>query len=484
MKRILLLPLLFMLCLVSSVDGKQPNVLFILADDLGWPDLSCMGSTLYESPNIDRIAENGIKYMNAYTASPFCSPTRASLMTGLYPSRIGITTPACHVPEVVLEKKLAEKASPKDRCLLPITLTRLKTGYNTYAEDFQKAGYLTAHFGKWHLGPEPYSPLEHGFDIDIPHTPAPSPLPDGFFAPWPVYPGEGKTGDHLEDRMAEEAVDFIRKNADKPFLLNYWAFSVHSPWHTKQALIEKYENKADPLDPQHNPVYAGMVEVMDDAVGRLLDALEEEGILDNTIVIFFSDNGGWSWGAFNHVHEEYIGMPQTSCLPLRGGKAMIYEGGVRVPLLVSWPGEIEAGQVNNKHIVSSVDIYPTLLDMCGIAPVEGQEFDGESILATMKSGIFTRDEYFCHFPHNVRATGNIAGTTVRKGEWKLIKYYHDNYDQSHRYELYNLDWDIGEIMNLYSAFPEKAEELMTLMDEYMVDSESLAPVANPDYLKF
>ena len=182
--------LVFMLA-GSSYAQKQPNVLFILADDLGWPDLSCMGSRLYESPNIDWIARNGIKYLNAYTASPFCSPTRASLMTGLFPSRIGITTPACHVKEEVLEKHLAEKAPPTQRTLQPVTLTRLKTEYRTYAEDFKKAGYITAHFGKWHLGPEPYSPLEQGFDIDIPHTPAPSPLPDGFFAPWPVYPGEG-----------------------------------------------------------------------------------------------------------------------------------------------------------------------------------------------------------------------------------------------------------------------------------------------------
>jgi arylsulfatase A-like enzyme len=177
-------------------------------------------------------------------------------------------------------------------------------------------------------------------------------------------------------------------------------------------------------------------------------------------------------------------MPQTSCKPLRGGKATIFEGGVRVPLLVSWPGEIEPGQVNTKHIVSSVDIYPTLLDMCGIEPKEGQLFDGESIMATMKGGIFTRNEFFCHFPHNVRSTGNIASTSVRKGDWKLIRYYHDNYDQSHRYELYNLAWDLGETTDILNLHKDKATELETLMDRYIEESESMVPVANPDYLKF
>ena len=463
---------------------EKPNVVFILADDLGWMDLACMGSDLYETPNIDKLAERGVKFMNAYAANPLCSPTRASIMTGLYPSRIGITSPVCHVEEVVLEASLSAKAGPTSRIIGPQSATRLKQEYYTIAESFKQAGYVTAHIGKWHLGAEPYDPLNQGFDVDIPHTPAPSPLPEGFFAPWPVWPGEGVTGDHLEDRMAEEAVKFIRKNKEKPFLLHYWAFSVHSPWHTKQELIEKYERKVNPLDPQHNPVYAGMVEVMDDAVGRLTQTLDEEGLTDNTIIIFFSDNGGWSWGASDHVHEEYKGMPQTSNLPLRGGKANIYEGGVRVPLIFAWPGEIKEGLVNDKHIVSSVDIYPTLLDMAGIEPFKGQEFDGISILPAIKGAIFTRDEFFCHFPHGPVATGAIPGSSVRKGDWKLIKYYHDNYDQSHRYELYNLRWDIGETTNLLSQHKDKAEELKILLESYIEKTNSLAPVANPDYLKF
>lgn len=295
---------------IASGQGR-PNVVFILADDLGWADLGCMGSPLYQSPNIDRIADSGIKFMHAYAANPLCSPTRASVMTGLWPSRIGITTPGCHLPREILETYVEELARPDLRAVAPVSATRLKTEYETIAESFKRAGYATAHIGKWHLGPEPYDPLHQGFDVDIPHTPDPSPMPDGFFAPWPVYPGEGKTGDHLEDRMAEE-----------------------------------------------------------------------------------------------------------------------------------------------------------------------------SIMAAMKGGIFTRDEFFCHFPHYTPATGNIPASSVRKGDWKLIRFWHDNYDQAHRHELYNLRRDIGETTDLSSLHADKVEELNILLDQYIEKTGTLVPIANPNYLNF
>ncbi|RKX47696.1 MAG: N-acetylgalactosamine-6-sulfatase, partial [Verrucomicrobia bacterium] len=390
-----------------GADQGKPNVLFIMADDLGWRDLGCMGSRFYQTPHVDRLATQGMLFTDAYAANPLCSPTRASVLTGLWPSRIGITSATCHEPNATFKASIGTTAPPNKRTVEPLSATRLNTDYFTIAESFKKAGYKTAHIGKWHLGPPPFSPLEQGFDVDIPHSNAPSPLGSGYINPWPVWPGEGNPGDHLEDRMAEEAVRFIKENKDRPFFMNYWAFSPHSPYQTKPELVGKYAGLADSEDPQHNPVYAGMIEVFDDAVGRLLATLDEVGIAENTIVVFYSDNGPWTKGAYAHVHPPaYNGVPQTSALPLRGCKATLNEAGVRVPLIVSWPGHIEPGS-RNSDIVSSVDFYPTLLELCGLSPAKGQAFDGMSIVPSLKGEKLDRDEYFCHFPHTIPATGAI-----------------------------------------------------------------------------
>ena len=256
--------------LAAAAPARRPNVVFILADDLGWRDTALYGSTYYETPNIDRLATRGMMFRNAYAASPLCSPTRSSIMTGLYPARIGITTPVCHLPEVVLEQTVQATAPPAQKALTPNSVTRLKLEYVTLAESFKAAGYRTAHFGKWHLGREPYDPLHQGFDADLPHTPAPGPVGGYLGGPWKFWPDQGKPGDHIEDRMAEEAEKFIRANKGAPFYLNYWAFSVHSPWQAKPTLLEKYKRKADPGNPQHNPVYAAMVESLDTAIGRVV----------------------------------------------------------------------------------------------------------------------------------------------------------------------------------------------------------------------
>jgi arylsulfatase A-like enzyme len=460
---------------------QKPNVVFILADDLGWVDLACMGSTFYETPNIDKLAEKGIKFMNAYSASPVCSPTRASILTGMWPSRAGIDGAVCHLENETFEATIDAVASPNKRLVLPKSATRLKLEYKTIAESFKDAGYITAHIGKWHLGKEPYDPLRQGFDIDIPHTHAPGPLVNGYFTPWPTYPNQGATGDHLEDRMAEEAVQFIKNNKDRPFLLHYWAFSVHGPWNTKQELIDKYKNKIDMSNPQHNPAYAGMVEVFDDAVGLLVQTLDEEGIADNTIVIFYSDNGGYAWASDKYVHEEYKEVELTSNSPLRGGKATIYEGGIRVPLIIKWPGKITEGIVNTNSIVSSVDIYPTLLDMAGISSVNGQVSDGESILPAIMGGTIIRDENFCHFPLEVSFSGCSPASSIRKGDWKLIRRYHFNRDLSHHYELYNLKSDIGETINLADSNLDKKVELEKLLNQYIENTGAVVPIPNPNY---
>jgi len=467
---------------------EKPNVLFIMIDDLGWKDVGFMGSTYYETPHVDAIAANGMRFMNAYTASPLCSATRSSIMSGTWPARNGLTGASGHEQEVRYEALLMEKGRADQKALNVRGASRLRPDYYTMAEAFKDGGYTTAHIGKWHIGTEPSDPLSQGFDMDIPHTNAPSPLPEGWFAPWPVWEGEGEEGDHLEDRMAEEAVKFIKENnpkkTGKPFLLDYWAFSVHSPWKAKQEIIRKYEKKTNFYEGQHNAVYAAMVEIMDQAVGRLMTTLKEEGLIDNTIVIFYSDNGGWFLSAKKYVDPKYVDVPIGTNYPLRDGKASIYEGGTRVPLAISWPGHIEPGSVNHDAIVSSVDMYPTLIDLCGIKPnKKAQQLDGSSIKPALEGKKMVKDEIYCHFPHYVPATGNVPSTYVRKGEWKLIKHYCDNEDQTHRFELFNLHTDIGEMINLASTFPERVEEMNLLIEQHLADTQGIFPVANPDYIK-
>ncbi len=466
---------------------EKPNVLFIMIDDLGWKDVGFMGSTYYETPNVDAIAANGMMFMNAYTASPLCSATRNSIMSGTWPARNGLTGASGHAKEVRYKAHLTEKSKPSQRARNVQGSSRLNPEYYTMAEAFKDGGYTTAHIGKWHIGTAPSDPLSQGFDIDIPHTNDPSPMPEGWFAPWPTWPGEGKEGDHLEDRMAEEAVKFLKENnpkkTGKPFLLDYWAFSVHSPWKAKQENIRKYEKKTNFYEGQHTAVYAAMVEIMDQAVGRLMTTLEEEGLMDNTIVIFYSDNGGWFLGAKKYVDSKYVDVPMGTNYPLRDGKASIYEGGTRVPLAISWPGHIKPGTVNHDVIVSSVDIYPTLIDLCGINPNKEATLDGSSIKPALMGKKMDHDEIYCHFPHYIPATGNVPSTYVRKGDWKLIKHYCDNPDQSHRYELFNLHTDIAEIINLASTFPDRVEEMNAMIEQHMTVTGGIFPVANPNYIK-
>lgn len=466
---------------------EKPNVLFIMVDDLGWKDVGFMGSTYYETPNIDAIANKGMRFMNAYSASPLCSATRSSVMSGTWPARNGLTGASGHEDDVRYEGILMENGKASQKALSIRSASRLRPEYYTMAEAFQDGGYTTAHIGKWHIGTAPSDPLNQGFDVDIPHTNDPSPMPDGWFAPWPVWEGEGMEGDHLEDRMAEEAVKFIKehhpKKTGKPFLLDYWAFSVHSPWEAKQELIDKYEQKANFYEGQHTAVYAAMVEIMDQAVGRLMTTLKEEGLLENTIVIFYSDNGGWFLSAKRFVHPDYVNVPMGTNYPLRDGKASIYEGGTRVPLAISWPGHIKPGSVNQDVIVSSVDFYPTLIDLCGIKANKQAQLDGSSIKPALMGKKMEKDEIYCHFPHNIPATGNISSTYVRKGDWKLIRFYCDNPDQSNRYELYNLHTDIGEMINLASTYPEKVKELDLMIEQHLVETGAIYPLANPNYVR-
>lgn len=475
---------------LQAADVGRPNLLFIMADDLGWRDLSCYGSTFHRTPNLDKLAARGVKFTQAYAANPLCSPTRSSVLTGLWPARTGITAPVCHVPEVILDKKLA-KGNPKVRVLVATSVTRLKTDYVTLPEVLRGAGYRTGHFGKWHLGAEPYSALQHGFDVDWPHWPGPGPA-GSYVAPW-KFPAPlgvaGTAGDHIEDTLSTQVVEFIRENKNRPFYVNYWMFSVHAPYDAKDGLVAKYRGLADPANPQRNPVYAAMVESMDNGVGRVLAALEECGIADKTIVVFCSDNGGVSWGgpgaagAANHKSARFqsdMTAPPTSNLPLRNGKASLYEGGVREPCIVVWPGVTGAGTTNDT-VIQSIDWMPTLLDMAGVPLPPDTRPDGVSLVPILKGGTLTRDTIFTHFPHDTPASGQHPGTSVRRGDWKLIRLFAQNDDGSDQLELYNLRDDPGETTNRAAEKPELARQLNALITGFLKETEAVVPVRNPRY---
>jgi len=455
-------------------DVEHPNIVFILADDLGWRDLGCMGSQSYRTPNIDALRKRGMLFTRAYSANPLCSPTRASILTGQYPARIGFTSASGHEPNATLKASIAKKSPPWMPASAIASANRLDTSYVTYAERLKQAGYATGHFGKWHVGAEPYDALHQGFDVDIPHTSAPSPGPDGYLAPWRVWPGHGQPGEHLEDRMAAEAAKFIGEHKSGPFLLNYWAFSVHAPFQAKPELIEKYRGKIPHDSPQQSPTMAAMVETLDDAVGTLVSTLEANGLLDHTVIIFTSDNGG-------NMYDRIDGTTPTNNAPLRGGKGTIFDGGVRVPLIVSWPGKVGPDSSSDSP-VSSVDLYPTLLAIAGLTPAPEPPCDGTSIVPILEDpNRSVRDEIFCYFPHNVVATENYSAASLQKGHLKLIRFFSRGPSQSDKLELYDVGKDPGETNDLSASSPEKARELNAVLSGYLDRTEAIIPPPNPDF---
>ncbi len=472
-----LLVLIACLAVTSLIAADRPNIIFILADDLGWADTTLYGHTkFYRTPNLERLAKRGMVFSRAYSASPLCSPTRASILTGQNPARIGITAPVCHVPEVKLAASVRPTAAANAKSLICDSATRFDTKHVTLAERLKEAGYATGHFGKWHLGPEPYSPLQHGFDEDVPHHAGPGPA-GSFVAPWkfkefdhdPAIPGE-----HIEDRMAKEAVAWMEKNKARPFFLNYWMFSVHAPFDAKKALIEKYRPSVDPKDPQRSPTYAAMVESMDDAVGTLLDTLDRLGIAERTAVIFYSDNGG-------NMYNEIDGTTPTSNRPLRGGKATMWEGGVRVPAIVNWPGVTRAG-TRSDAMIQSTDFYPTLLSLLGLPPTPDHPIDGVDITAALRGEPFERGPMFTYFPHQTKVPDFLPpSASVHRGDWKLIRLFHQGEKGAHAYQLHNLRDDTGETNNLAAAQPALVKELDALIGKFLIETKAVQPGPNPAY---
>ncbi len=464
-----------MVAFAVRAEQRPFNLVFIFADDLGWADTTLYGHTkFYRTPNLERLAKRGMTFTQAYSASPLCSPTRSAIMTGLSPARTGITTPNCHLPQVVLEATPGKSAPADAKAIQPVPLTRLKTEYRTLAESLKEAGYATAHFGKWHLGPEPYSPLEQGFDLDLPHWPGPGPA-GSFVAPW-KFPGfAARTPDeHIEDRMAAEAAAWMEQHKDGPFYVNYWQFSVHAPFDAKKALVAKHRARVDPADAQRSPTYAAMVESMDDAVGTLLDALDRLGIADRTIVVFTSDNGG-------NMYSEVDGTTPTSNRPLRGGKATMFEGGTRVPCVIAWPGVTAPGS-RSDAVVQSEDYYPTLLDGLGLTPASGQRFDGVSILPALKGVRLAREAVFQYFPHNPAVPDWLPpAVSVHRGDWKLIRLFHGGDGGAHRHLLFNLRADLGETNNLAAARPELVTQLDAMIEGFLNDTKAVVPIPNPAF---
>ena len=475
MKR-LLIPLIALIpWSLCGATTEKPNIVFILADDLGWADTTLYGHTkLYKTPNIQRLAKRGMTFSRAYSASPLCSPTRSSILTGLNPARTGLTSPNCHTPPVVLKASAGSKAPPNQKSIAPRTVSRLDPKYFTLGEALQNAGYATGHFGKWHLGKEPYSPLEHGFDGDVPHWPGPGPA-GSFVAPWKFPDFDPDTPDqHIEDRMAMEAVKFMERHKSEPFFLNYWMFSVHAPFDAKKDLIEKYRGLIDPSDPQRSPTYAAMVESMDDAVGTLLDTLERLEIADKTIVIFFSDNGG-------NMYNTVDGTTPTSNAPLRGGKASMFEGGIRVPLIVSWPGKVNPDTRSDSRVQSD-DFYPTILEMLGLEPQAGQEFDGVSFLPALLGKAHERGPSFTFFPHAPPVPEWIPpSVAVHEGDWKLIRIFYGGEAGEHRWKLFNLSKDIGETNDLAEQEPDEVARMDALIEAFLVRTGAVCPIANPAF---
>ena len=461
----------------SEVPSRPPNVVFILADDLGWSDTTLYGTTrFYRTPNIQRLAERGMTFTRAYASSPLCSPTRASLLTGMSPARHGITAPTCHLPEVVMKPEAPSSAAPNVPAPPLKSVTRLDTRYVTIAEKLRDAGYRTGHFGKWHLGAEPYSPLEHGFDIDLPHWPGPGPA-GSYVAPWkfkdfdhdPDVPDQ-----HLEDRMSAEAVRFMEENREKPFFLNYWMFSVHAPFDAKQKLIEDYRPRVDPEGTQRSPTYAAMIESMDDAVGVLLDTLDRLGLSENTLVIFASDNGG-------NMYNEVDGGPPTSNAPLRGGKATIFEGGIRGPCVVAWPGKVVPKSVSDE-LIQSADFYPTILEATKVSLSKEQPCDGQSLLPVLLGGTLGDRAIFTYFPHQTRVPDWLPpAVSVHEGDWKLIRLFHAGVNGDHRWKLFHLAKDQGEERDLAALHPDHVRRLDQKIEAFLKETGAVTPLRNTQF---
>lgn len=445
---------------------------------MGYKDLSCYGSSFYETPNIDNLFAKGMHFTDAYASCPVCSPTRASILSGKYPANVGVT----HYIGGFEKGKLI--SAPY--------IDHLPASEKSLAKALKEGGYKTWHVGKWHLGGRPYYPENHGFDVNIGgcHKGHPN---DGYFSPWNIETLEdAEDGKYLTDHLTDKALELINENDNSPFFLNLWYYSVHTPIQAKEEYIKKFEEKArkmglDKIEPfeegeffptehkrnmrvtrriiQSDVVYAAMLAILDENIGRVVDALEEKGILEDTIIVFTSDNGGLSTAE---------GSP-TCNAPLAEGKGWMYEGGTREPLIVRWDGKIKEGSECNTP-VTSTDFYPTLLEAAGLPLMPEQHTDGVSIMSLLKEeGDIEREAIYWHFPHYGNQ-GGTPGSSIRMGDYKLIEFFEDG-----RLELYNLKDDVSETKNLATEMPEKAKIMRERLISWREAVHAKIPEPNPDW---
>lgn len=466
------LSILALTATTSFAESPKRNFLFILIDDMGARDLSVEGSSYYESPNIDRIAKTGMRFRQGYAACRVCSPSRASIMTGKYTPRHGITD--------WIGAGEGEGWKRNTKLLPPFYNHNLPQEDTTLAEALREAGYRTFFAGKWHLGGEGSWPTDHGFEFNVGGWDVGSPR-GGYFAPY-VNPNmeSGPNGESLPIRLGQETAKFIQEHKDEPFLAYLSFYSVHGPIQTTQEKWAKYQQKAmkDPHEGgrfmvdrtlpvrqvQDCPIYAGMIETMDAAVGIVLAKLDELGLEDDTVIVFTSDNGGVSSG------DAY----STSNLPFRGGKGRQWEGGIREPYYIRVPGMADSGDFCDTPVIHT-DFYPTILELAGLPTRPKQHVDGASLVPLLQGGRIEKRDLYWHYPHYGNQGGEPS-TIVRSGDWKLIHYFEDGRD-----ELYNVADDIGEQTDLAAKHPEIAAGLRAKIDTWLKETGAKLPWKNPKY---
>jgi arylsulfatase A len=433
-----------------AAESKM-NFVFILADDLGVRDLGCYGNSYYATPNLDRLAAQGARFTNAYAACPVCSPTRASILTGRYPVRTGVTD---WIP--------GRPSNPNGPITTPRTAIELRLQEVTLAEVLKPAGYRSASVGKWHLGEKGFTPVDQGFDLNAGGNQSGSPPRSGrpYFGPFELPNLSAKESDFLPELLTGAAVNFIEQNRTNPFFLYLPHYSVHLPLGAREEGIARHRAKADG---RYEPTYAAMVETLDASVGSVLGAIEKAGVADRTVVMFFSDNGGLNFEGKSRVRI-------TNNAPFRAGKGHLYEGGIREPMLIRWPGRIRPSTIIDTP-VCSIDFFPTICEAAGVKP--GQ-VDGVSLAPLFRGGSLRRRSLFWHYPHYSNQGGE-PGSAIRDRDWKLIEFHAGG-----RRELFNLREDPSEMTNLVARRPEIAKSLALKLDAWRKATGAVQPTKNPD----